>query len=383
MEKELFMLLRLGLGNSTPEKEDISLLQGFTQAQWEALEETAQAQGVAGIVLDGLEALKAYDGTAKAGVALPEKKFMIQWIGQVLQNYEARNMQQLLVIDSVQKEWAKEGIRTMIMKGQAMGTYYPEPKHRSPGDIDCYLFYDNDNVNPNPNDNGSWGDAYRKGNEVAKTFADSVDERWYKHSQIFFGGQMLENHQYFVHTREGKSSKELNQVLVGQLKGDSSEFGLLSTTSALLPPPMFNALFLTYHAMTHFLEEGLKLKQILDWAMFLKREADKVDWTEFYRQCDKFHIRRFADVMTDIAVRYLGVNVSVNVNVDKELTERVLHSTFYDEDYVFSSGKSGWANRLHIVRNLWKYRWKYHKVYQHSILRQLWFYATGYLFKTE
>lgn len=366
MQKELFMLLRLGLGISTPEKEDISILQGFTQAEWKAIEEMAQSQGIAGIVLDGLAALKAYEGTNKAGVVLPEKKFMIQWIGQVLQNYEARNMQQLLVIDSVQKEWAKEGIRTMIMKGQAMGTYYPEPKHRSPGDIDCYLFGD-----------------YAKGNEVAKTFADSVDEGWYKHSQIFFGGQMLENHQYFVHTREGKSSKELNQVLVDQLKGDSSEFGLLSTTSALLPPPMFNALYLTYHAMTHFLEEGLKLKQILDWAMFLKREADKVDWTEFYRQCDKFHMRRFADVMTDIAVRYLGVNVSVNVNVDKELTERVLHSTFYDEDYVFSSGKGGWANRLHIVRNLWKYRWKYHKVYQHSILRQLWFYATGYLFKTE
>lgn len=366
MEKELFMLLRLGLGNSTPEKEDISLLKGYTKAQWEALEETAQAQGVAGVVLDGLEALKAYDGTLKAGVTLPEKKFMIQWIGQVLQNYEARNMQQLVVIDSVQKEWVKEGIRMMVMKGQAMGTYYPEPKHRSPGDIDCYLF-----------------DDYARGNELARSFADSVDEGWYKHSQIFFGGQMLENHQYFVHTREGKSSKELNQVLVDQLKGDSSEFGLLSTTKALLPPPMFNALFLTYHAMTHFLEEGLKLKQILDWAMFLKRDADKVDWTEFYRQSDKFHLRRFADVMTDIAVRYLGVNVSVIVNVDKELTERVLHSTFYDDDYVFSSGQGGWANRWHIVRNLWKYRWKYHKVYQHSILRQLWFYATGYLFKTE
>lgn len=379
MQKELFMLLRLGLGNSTPEKEDISLLRGFTKAQWEALEETAQSQGVAGIVLDGIDSIQ-FSGLQLSG--LP-KRLRLEWIGQVLQNYETRNMQQLLVIDSVQKEWAKEGIRTMIMKGQAMGTYYPEPKHRSPGDIDCYLFYDNDNVN----DNRSWGDAYRKGNEVAKSFADSVDEGWYKHSQIFFGGQMLENHQYFVHTREGESSKELNQLLVDQLKGDSSRFGLLSTTSALLPPPMFNALFLTYHALTHFLEEGLKLKQILDWAMFLKRDADKVDWNEFNRQCDNYHMHRFADVMTDIAVRYLGINVddnaNVNHNVDSKLTERMLHSTFYDDDYVFSSGQSGWANRWHIVRNLWKYRWKFHKIYQHSVIRQLWFYATGYLFKTE
>ena len=367
MQKELFMLLRLGLGISTPEKEDISILQGFTQAEWKAIEEMAQSQGIAGIVLDGLAALKAYEGTNKAGVVLPEKKFMIQWIGQVLQNYEARNMQQLLVIDSVQKEWAKEGIRTMIMKGQAMGTYYPEPKHRSPGDIDCYLFGD-----------------YAKGNEVAKTFADSVDEGWYKHSQIFFGGQMLENHQYFVHTREGKSSKELNQVLVDQLRGEQYEFDVLPTTSVLLPPPMFNALFLTYHAMMHFLEEGLRLKQILDWAMFLKRDANKMDWTEFYRQCHKFHLRRFADVMTDIAVHCLGVGLdNPAVGCSSPYTKRVLKSTFYDEDYVFSSGQGGWTHRWHIVRNLWKYRWKYHKIYQHSILRQLWFYATGYIFKTE
>ena len=108
-----------------------------------------------------------------------------------------------------------------------------------------------------------------------------------------------------MHTREGKKSKQLNQVLFDALK--VKNFDQLSEMEVLLPPPMFNALFLTYHALTHFLEEGLRLKQILDWAMFLKHGADKVDRGEFYFFCDKFHFRRFADVMNDIAVRYLGV----------------------------------------------------------------------------
>ena len=47
----------------------------------------------------------------------------------------------------------------------------------------------------------------------------------------------------------------------------------LPRTDVLLPPPIFNAIFLTYHAQAHFLEEGLRLKQLLDWAMFLKRDA--------------------------------------------------------------------------------------------------------------
>ena len=251
------------------------------------------------------------------------------------------------------------------MKGMAIGTYYPVPKHRSPGDIDCYLFED-----------------YAKGNEDAKAWADDVNEGWYKHSQITFQGELIENHQYFVHTREGRRSKQLEKELCEFLKVEN--FDKLPGTNVLLPPPMFNALFLTYHALTHFLEEGLKLKQLLDWAMFLNRDADKVDWPEFYRICDKYHLRRFADVTTDIAVHYLGVKIdNPQITINSPYTQKVLHSTLYDKDYVFSSGEGGWANRWHIVKNLFKYRWKYHQIYQHTVLRQLWFFATGYLFKTE
>ena len=147
---------------------------------------------------------------------------------------------------------------------------------------------------------------------------------------------------------------------------------------------MFNALFLTYHALTHFLEEGLRLKQILDWAMFLRRDADNIDWTQFYRICDKYHLRRFADVMTDIAVHKLAIPLNTKlITRQSPYTDDVISSTLYDKDYVFNSGKGGWRNRFHIVKNLFHYRWKYHQIYQSSIIKQLFYYVTGYLFKTE
>lgn len=85
-----------------------------------------------------------------------------------------------------------------------MGTYYPNPNHRAPGDIDCYLF-----------------EGYAKGNETAKAWADNVDEGWYKHSVISYRGETIENHQFFVHTREGKKSKLLNHILVDMLNNSS------------------------------------------------------------------------------------------------------------------------------------------------------------------
>lgn len=62
---------------------------------------------------------------------------------------------------------------------------------------------------------------------------------------------------------------------------------------------------------------------------------------------------------------------------------KVICFIFFDKYFVFSSGEGGWANRFHLVSNLFKYRWKYNKIYQENILNQLWYYVSGYLFKTE
>lgn len=365
----LFTLLRLGLGTTKVEEEDISALLGATSNQWIELEKIADKHGVSAIVLDGVKAIMEEMGLGCFDHFEDKsfwRSFITRWAyGVVELGYEAGNKRQLSVVDNVQRRWAKDGIKMMLMKGIAMGTYYPIPNHRCPGDIDCYLF-----------------DDYARGNELAKAWADRVNEDWYKHSQIIYSNQLIENHQFFVHTREGRSSKHLNLELCNLLRNTS--FGTLQGTDVLLPPPMFNAVFLTYHACGHFLEEGLRLKQLLDWAMFLRKDIDKIDWPLFYEICERYHLRRFAEITTDVAVHYLGVRINDSKIVSySRYTERVIHSMLHDDDYIFIRNDSEWVKRWHIVRNLFKHRWKYHQVYRHSILRQLWFYVTGFVFKTE
>ena len=161
------------------------------------------------------------------------------------------------------------------------------------------------------------------------------------------------------------------------------ELDTFPDSSVLLPPVQWNAMFLTYHALAHFLEEGLCLKQLLDWAMFLKRDANKIDWPLFYSWCDKYHFRRFVDVATDIAVHKCGITLpNLQITDNSPFTEKVIKSTMSD-DYVFNNSKGGWYNRWLILKNLFKYRWKYHLIYQHGIVRQLWFYFIGFIFKTD
>lgn len=363
MEKELFTLLRLGLAITTTEEENLSDFIELKADKWVRIGDLARKQGVLGIMLDGVDKLETtrYGLTRELTAA---KK--LEWIGEVLQ-IEQRNRQQIVVMNDLAGKWKQQGCRVMVMKGQTNGVFYPKPKHRNPGDIDCYLF-----------------ENYARGNDIARQVGANVDESWYKHSVINYKGETFENHQYFVHTRDGKRGKRLNEELVEQLKDNSGEIRVIPGTVVEMPPVQWTAMFLTYHACAHFISEGLRLKQILDWVMFLNVHQSDVNWEAFYAFCDRNHLRVFADAMNAIAVQYLNVNLNDNkIFAENPYTDKILHSALYDEDYVFNSGKSGWANRLHLVKNMFHYRWKYKEIYQTSVWKQLWWYASGYLFKTE
>lgn len=364
MEKELFALLRLGLAITTTEEENLSVFIVLTADKWVRIGDLARKQGVLGIMLDGVDKLETTRYGLTRELTAAQK---LEWIGEVLQ-IEQRNCQQIVVMNDLAGKWKQQGSRVMVMKGQANGVFYPKPKHRNPGDIDCYLF-----------------ENYARGNEIARQEGANVDESWYKHSVINYKDETFENHQYFVHTRDGKRGKRLNEELVEQLKDKSGEIRVIPGTVVEMPSVQWTALFLTYHACAHFVSEGLRMKQMLDWVMFLKVHQSDVNWGAFYAFCDRNHLRVFADAMNTIAVKYFGIKVKNESSGFKEspYADKIMHSALHDEDYVFNSGKSSWANRLHLVKNMFHYRWKYKEIYQTSVWQQLWWYASGYLFKTE
>ena len=362
MEKELFALLRLGLAITTTEEENLSDFIMLKAEQWLGIGDLARKQGVLGILLDAIDKLEDTPYGATRELKANQK---LEWIGEVLQ-IEQRNLRQIAVMNELATKWKNNGYRVMVMKGQANAMLYPKPEHRNPGDIDCYLF-----------------EHYSDGNNIARKEGGMVDESWYKHSVISYKGEIFENHQFFVHTREGKRSKLLEKELEDALKVDEGEFKQL-TPSTVMPPVQWTAMFLTYHACAHFLTEGLRLKQVLDWAMFLKAHQNNVDWEKFYAFCERYHLRIFAETITAICSEYLGVEIS-NPGIVKDSVhkEKVLNSILYDDDYIYSESEGGWKEKWHIIRNLFHYRWKYEEIYNESVWKQLWYYASGYLFKTE
>ena len=169
MKQLIIPLLRLGLGNSLAEDENLSDFIMLPAEKWKLLGDLAREQGVLGILLDGVEQL---ENTRFGATRELNANLKLEWIGEVLQ-IEQRYHRQKYVMNDFAEKWRNNGCRVMIMKGHANAILYPKPEHRDPGDIDCYLNNNDDNHN-----------AYQIGNQVAREAGAKVDESWWKITQL-------------------------------------------------------------------------------------------------------------------------------------------------------------------------------------------------------
>lgn len=369
LEQAFFALLRLGIGSSQATEETCGELLHLSMKDWKAVMNLASGQGVMAIATDGLQAL--YDVYVKeqfrAAKESPQEWMMwtLENAGQMIQ-YEQRCEAQKRVVAEMADLLDEEGVKMMVFKGQANAALYPNPNHRATGDIDCYLFGEAD-----------------KGDRLLSERDAKIDNSWYRHSKILYKGETIENHRVMSHTRGGKKRREMEEELRAMVRGERLE-EIDGCSKAVMPTAQFNACFLTYHGLHHFTSEGLRMKQVLDWAVFLKEKQEDVDWVAFDAFCERYGLERFAAVMNYIASEYLGVELSDKIHLDGSYAEKVIRSTLFDDDYLFNAGLSDWEVRWLLVKNmLTRDRWKYEKVAGENVWKHLCQSILGFVSKAE
>jgi len=350
----LFHLMRVAIGTEEAEK----MLYSTNGASWRAVYNLARQQGVLAIVFDGL--MQLFEADKEFAKAFPQA-LKFKWINAVF-NIEQRYEQQLRLSAELAGKWAEQDIQTFCLKGLAISSYYPEPTHRECGDLDCFL-----------------PDNYERGNIIAEECGAKVERDFYKHSHISYKGLMVENHQFCTPIRGAKQYKQRERYLQILLAISNPQY--IGNTKLIRPSCDFNALFLTTHSFGHFLTEGIRLRHILDWALFVKAEQGNIDWENFYAWCDKLGYTRFVNALNAIAVDYLGLDFCDKVVVDRALSERILHDVLYGGVSIFNQNMPKWRVRLAIVKSYMNSIWKYHKVYRRSVFVELMRVVGGFLFE--
>lgn len=328
------------------------LIADIPERRWGNIYNLAQEQGVIAIVFDAIENLPA-----SVNISRPLK---LQWIAAVHLRENNYKKQYNIAVE-LATAFKKEGIKTAVLKGLSISTYYPKPAYREFGDFDCFL-----------------GDNYESGNCIAEKLGAKVERDYYRHSHIFYKNLMVENHQFCTGVRGSKKMKEFEKHLY-QIMHNDAEY--VDEDKTLIRPSCdFNALFLTSHAMTHFLVEGIKLRHICDWAVLLHHKQQNIDWQKFYQWTDKLHYTRFANTITSIANAYLGLGIeNAFVKREDKYVDLVLEDIFHSNS-LFNKGYGIWRSRFTSIKNKFMSLWKFHKIYQQSALKMIMIQVLGFLF---
>ena len=321
------------------------LFVALTIDEWGALYKLSRNQGVLALVFDALKDVSA---------EMPPQ-MRIQWAFGTMQ-VEERSDKQWYLANELCREYGKSGIRTVVLKGFALSCYYPNPKHRECGDFDCFLLGD-----------------FEQGDRVAEELGATVRFDDYKHSHINYKGLMIENHKFCTAIRGPKLNKEFEKFLQQLLIDDSFGIKPLNDSSIYIPSPTFSALFLIKHTMVHFLYEGIKIRHLLDWACLLKGEGESIDWEVVNHWCKRLHLDKFVEMMNATVNQYIGLALPcMGESFNYSNVDRFVRSVLYDDTAVYNTTHASiWHQRYAIVKNMMSSRWKFSKVYNKSLMLEL------------
>ena len=325
---------------------DLSVSEGV---DWPALVALATEQGVAALAYDGLQ--KCYEADPKLSLPLDRelKAVKYDWFGSTL-NVEMEYEKQWKAVSSLSKMFAAEGLRTIVLKGFALSSCYPVLQHRYSCDFDCFLICDGPVTDRS---------AFEQGNRVMEVAGAKVDRSFYKHSSAKFEDVKVENHLFLVGWRGSRRWKRF-EVELEQMLEVPGALHALSDTDLLVGPPLFNALFFMRHAQVHFLiEEGISLRHVCDWAMFLHHYGQELDWPAFKSYCDRYGLSRLAASLTRLAGHVCGIPTPSGYDLDPaDLTtdDRRLLDDILALGKHSSQPKTRLGTALRILRSGWKFR---------------------------
>lgn len=350
-ETILFKLISLGL-----EEQEYCNIPLFVD--WKCLWKMASEQGVSAICLDGLQMLDKDSGC----LALISKPLKMQWIASVVKQEKTYDGQ-WNAAKGLADLYGKQGVDTYVLKGFSLSRLYPKPEHRPCTDMDCYL-----------------KDKYEEGNRVAKENGLTVDCSYYKHSKILLRGLTVENHQYLLPIKGSGKAKRFERELRLWIDNGGNEY--IGGSQLKATSPFFDAVYVLAHAQEHFLNEGIILRHICDWAMVLRTHGDKVDWDEWKHVCKEDGMLSFGYAMSRLANSICGVSVPFDCPKDDEADRRLLDDTLYRK--VGGRGKrSNMQVRIDLVKNMFRNSWKYRMFSDTNFLMFCGRRVCGYLFDKD
>ena len=237
-----FAFLRYSLGS----KEDMSRV--VAGMDWQELYSFASKQALLGLCFDGIERLgKEYPEKLKQNPI--GRELLMTWMGKA-QQIRRQNRKVNTVASKLFSMLREDGLRCCVLKGQGNALMYPNPYSRTPGDIDV------------------WIDASRERiMEYAQKKFELEDDIRLQHLETSLDGVPVELHFFpcsmnnpIYHARLQKWFRRNADLQCSHIVGLPDGAGDIA-----IPTTAFNVVYQLTHLYHHFFDEGIGMRQIIDY----------------------------------------------------------------------------------------------------------------------
>ena len=234
-QKIFFDFLRFCIGSAK------EIPDSLKEADWKEIYAIAKKQCLVGVLFDGIKKLPAEHVGMK-------KELLLQWMAESQMLVKA-NVRLNDAAIQVSEWFRKKGFRTCILKGQGNALMYPNPYSRTPGDIDIWVESGGKRVisfvrSISPHEKACYHHiefpSY-KGVEVEVHYRPSF-------LLCFCNNRKLQK--YYERVKEEQFS---HRVMLGE-QGEIA-----------IPTAEFNLIFQLTHIFSHLMNEGIGLRQLVDY----------------------------------------------------------------------------------------------------------------------
>ncbi|MFA4046230.1 nucleotidyltransferase family protein [Prevotella sp. PCHR] len=242
--KMFFELLQVAIGHR------VSLSRTLTIEEWSDIYEMSLKQTIAGVMFSGVERLSEQQR--------PPREIILKWFSLV-SRIEARNRRVNEVAVNVSRRLCRDGFRNVILKGQGVAAFYPQPLRRQSGDIDILL-------------EGNRKDVIA----YVRRFTPDV-EALYHHIQFpVIADVEIEVHFIPSFCINPFTDRCLQRFFTEEASFDNHINLPGKVGEIAIPTERLNRIFLLRHTFGHFLSEGVGLRQITDYYYLLNNSKSKV-----------------------------------------------------------------------------------------------------------
>lgn len=255
----------------------------FQIIDWDELFHFAKKQTIAGVLFEGIKRIpKEY---------APPFKTLMTWMGYSEQ-IRKRNLMMNEAAHSIYERLSNDGFRCFVLKGQGNAIMYPNPYSRTPGDVDLLLCADRKTI-----------DSYLESHF-------NIESKNLQHAEFEYHGACVEAHYFpaymnnmFYNRRLQRWFKKNNDLQCSNIVELPDGAGNIA-----VPTSSYNVIFQLCHLYEHFFDEGIGMRQIIDYYYVVINDELLVIRDALQKELKHLGLWKFAGAVMYVLHETLGIS---------------------------------------------------------------------------